>query len=505
MSSDPGAARAAVYRYDALLQDEYLTDFLLTLKDQEDRWSKRFYRRSPQLQFRNGLVNWLVVTCKELGLHPSTIHLAVKILDSFMDGHNIEQEKLTLVAIAALTIAAKFAEKETKVPRFAQLIRHTPVEIKKDLLGHTVGEQGCLETLILSYFEWNVFIPTAHSFVELLMPNGINPLEDSVSLDGKSPPELMPPDFIEKNLKSRFLYFVKVFQDIALQDVNMVEVRPSVLAASIIYASRRVVGLFPIWPQRLSNQTNLIQTQVSHFIDCAQVLLDTYHVVVRGILSIDGLNFKGVLGRSTNRPEDNKAGSNTTRATPCKPKRKRVKKESTEKAASLSLGQGPKEEDLPHSPKGARKKVAGGRKRKNPSPVRPPPVRVSIRQAKKRSLLRAASPKPDQDSSMASNPCEVATANEDEGYGSFLTASSSTTNTSGMAGENSAAGASRMSNVDLLIRSSDYLEATELRHAEFKRQIKREMLSSTLNEDSELPSASEIDEGEDDMRASQRQ
>ena len=25
MSSDPGAARAAVYRYDALLQDEYLT------------------------------------------------------------------------------------------------------------------------------------------------------------------------------------------------------------------------------------------------------------------------------------------------------------------------------------------------------------------------------------------------------------------------------------------------------------------------------------------------
>lgn len=58
-----------------------------------------------------------------------------------------------------------------------------------------------------------------------------------------------------------------------------------------------------------------------------------------------------------------------------------------------------------------------------------------------------------------------------------------------------------MSNVDLLIRSSDYLEATELRHAEFKRQIKREMLSSTLNEDSEMPSSSEIDEVEDDGSA----
>ena len=46
-----------------------------------------------------------------------------------------------------------------------------------------------------------------------------------------------------------------------------------------------------------------------------------------------------LLQRSTNRPEDNKAGSNTTKATPCKPKRKRVKKESTEKEASLGLEQ----------------------------------------------------------------------------------------------------------------------------------------------------------------------
>ena len=69
----------------------------------------------------------------------------------------------------------------------------------------------------MNYFEWNVFIPTAHSFIELLMPNGINPLEDSVSLDGKSPPELRHPDFIEKNIKSRFLDHIKFFQDIALQ------------------------------------------------------------------------------------------------------------------------------------------------------------------------------------------------------------------------------------------------------------------------------------------------
>ena len=45
----------------------------------------------------------------------STLHLAVRLLDFFMDGHDIQQDKLILLAMAAITLAAKFDEKESKV------------------------------------------------------------------------------------------------------------------------------------------------------------------------------------------------------------------------------------------------------------------------------------------------------------------------------------------------------------------------------------------------------
>ena len=79
------------------------------------RLYKRFFRKSPQLDFRQTLVNWIVMVGERSAkLKLNTLHLAVKLLDFFMDGHNIQQEKLYLVAMASLTIAAKFDEKESK-------------------------------------------------------------------------------------------------------------------------------------------------------------------------------------------------------------------------------------------------------------------------------------------------------------------------------------------------------------------------------------------------------
>ena len=52
---------------------------------------------------------------------------------------------------------------------------------------------------------------------------------------------------------------------------------------------------------------------------------------------------------------------------------------------------------------------------------------------------------------------------EDEGYGSFF----------GQSG-----GSSTANNVDMLIRSSEVLEATERRHQSFKQEIKEEILGT---------------------------
>ena len=46
--------------------------------------------RSPQLSRRAELADWLSRVAESLGLGRCTLHLAVKILDYFMDGHDIQ-------------------------------------------------------------------------------------------------------------------------------------------------------------------------------------------------------------------------------------------------------------------------------------------------------------------------------------------------------------------------------------------------------------------------------
>ena len=77
--------------YDGLtLGSEYTMDILSWLKMKE-RNSGRFIRRqSPQLEKRTQMVDWTCDVAEKLGLRQSSLHLAVKLIDLFMDGHDIQ-------------------------------------------------------------------------------------------------------------------------------------------------------------------------------------------------------------------------------------------------------------------------------------------------------------------------------------------------------------------------------------------------------------------------------
>ena len=47
-------------------------------------------RQSPQLEKRSQLVDWTADVAEKLGLQQSSLHLAVKLIDIFMDGHDIQ-------------------------------------------------------------------------------------------------------------------------------------------------------------------------------------------------------------------------------------------------------------------------------------------------------------------------------------------------------------------------------------------------------------------------------
>ena len=80
-----------------ILGSEYVTEIFFWVKELERRPGRAYKKISPQLSKRGQLVEWSRdVSCK-LGLCESTFHLAVRLIDLFMDGHEIAVSKATCV------------------------------------------------------------------------------------------------------------------------------------------------------------------------------------------------------------------------------------------------------------------------------------------------------------------------------------------------------------------------------------------------------------------------
>ena len=77
--------------YDGLtLGSEYTKDIMSWLKVKERNNIHYIRKQSPQLEKRSQLVDWTAEVAEKLGLHQSSLHLAVRLIDLFMDGHDIQ-------------------------------------------------------------------------------------------------------------------------------------------------------------------------------------------------------------------------------------------------------------------------------------------------------------------------------------------------------------------------------------------------------------------------------
>ena len=71
------------------LVSDYVEDILAWMKDKEISMVQ-LELLSPQLDRRRQLVDWTCSMAVKLKLTTQTVHLAVKLLDHFMAGHDIE-------------------------------------------------------------------------------------------------------------------------------------------------------------------------------------------------------------------------------------------------------------------------------------------------------------------------------------------------------------------------------------------------------------------------------
>ena len=66
--------------------------------------------------------------CKHLPFSVTTRHLAVLLLDHFMEKHSIMEYRLKLVALTCLLVAAKLEERDDHLPTIRHLCRLARVD-----------------------------------------------------------------------------------------------------------------------------------------------------------------------------------------------------------------------------------------------------------------------------------------------------------------------------------------------------------------------------------------
>ncbi|KAL7990492.1 hypothetical protein Chor_013922 [Crotalus horridus] len=120
--------------------------------------------QSPQLNLRRYFADLIAIVSNRFRLCPAARHLAVYLLDLFMDRYDISIQQLHMVALSCLLLASKFEEKEDSVPKLEQLnslgcMSNMSLVLTKQNLLH-------MELLLLETFQWNLCLPTAAHFID---------------------------------------------------------------------------------------------------------------------------------------------------------------------------------------------------------------------------------------------------------------------------------------------------------------------------------------------------
>ncbi|XP_074958196.1 cyclin-J-like protein [Phalacrocorax aristotelis] len=195
--------------------------------------------QSPQIGMRRYFIDLLTVLSNHFNLCPTAQHLAIYLLDLFMDRYDIPVKQLHIISFACLLLASKFEEKEDQVPKLehlnnlAYMCSVNVVLNKKDLLR--------MEVLLLESFNWNLCLPTPAHYVDYYLSASIgeNDLHNGWPITSLTKVKA----FLEK--------YVYYFLSFSVQDHTFLHFRPSLIAAACVCTSRICMQISPAWTTQL--------------------------------------------------------------------------------------------------------------------------------------------------------------------------------------------------------------------------------------------------------------
>lgn len=145
--------------------------------------------QSPQLSLRRYFADLVAIVSNHFRLCPAARHLAVYLLDLFMDRYNVTVQQLHVVSLSCLLLASKFTSRPRsslfKSPNAEMmlLLGAGKFEEREDRVPklETLNNLGCMssmnlvltkqgllhmELLLLETFQWNLYLPTAAHFID---------------------------------------------------------------------------------------------------------------------------------------------------------------------------------------------------------------------------------------------------------------------------------------------------------------------------------------------------
>lgn len=195
--------------------------------------------------------------------------LAVYLLDVFMDNHTITTDRLALVSLSTLILAAKVEEHDSNIPKPRNL--NTMIDQQYPPFDYIQ-----LERLQFRFFEFQLIIPTAVTFIEYYI-EGIADAQD-FELAKKNQ---AGPFNSQLHMKRDMADLAFEFVDLILADVRLVQETPSKVAAACLAAARQLCRFCFIWSSRLAHLTRYslmdIDTNMTRLLALRSDLIDRQH------------------------------------------------------------------------------------------------------------------------------------------------------------------------------------------------------------------------------------
>ncbi|XP_053731319.1 cyclin-J [Synchiropus splendidus] len=224
----------------------------------KERKLSTFKGQSSQLPLRRYFADLIAITSNHFKLCPAARHLAVYLLDLFMDRYVLNIHQLHLISLSCLLLASKFEGREDQVPKL-ETLNNLGCMTSMNLV---LTKQGLLhiELLLLRNVQWNLYLPTAAHFIDYYLSIAVQEGDLHNGLPMSSPEKAQL--YMSK--------YVDYFLEVSLQDHVFLYFAPSLVAAACVGSSRLILNLSPTWPPRLQRLTSYTW---ENLVPCAEKLL----------------------------------------------------------------------------------------------------------------------------------------------------------------------------------------------------------------------------------------